>query len=85
MGETLSDNSSQYLQNCATPYNKGELEALKQRNAEEIKDPVSASHSTRKSCGFAVEFGAPLCINALHAVGAYHAKKQKTDFTLNLV
>ena len=85
--ETLSANSAKYHHNCAARYNKRDLEALKQRNAEEIKDPRSASNSTRKSCGLAVELGAPLCcicgqdddINALHAAGAYHAKKQKTD------
>ena len=52
-----------------------------------------ASHFTCKSCVLAVELRAPLyCIcgqedeiNALHTAGAYHAKKQKTDFTINLV
>ena len=72
--ETLPANYAKNHHNCASLYNKRELEALRQRNAEEIKDPGSASHSTRKSWGFAVDLGAPLCINALHAAGAYHAK-----------
>ena len=65
--ETLSANSARYHHNCAARYNKLVLEVLNQRNADEIKDPGSASHSTRKSCGLAVELGAPLCINAFHA------------------
>ena len=57
----VSANSAKYYHNCAARYNKQELEALKQRNAEEIKDPWSTSHSTCKSCGLAIELRALLC------------------------
>ena len=81
--EILSANSAH---NCAAQYNKRESEALKQRNTEEIQDPRSANHSTRKSCGLAAELGAPvykrpscsLCISRKETENRFHHKSSVT-------